>query len=419
MMKPVVQSVFMALGLILQPASAQAQEESPFDSKALELLTAFSKPLAAADTYSLEFSTQVELTVQGRKETMASAYRLTVDRPDRFLLELIEGETGANISSDGSELTLHVPALKRYMQIAAPDSLDDLFDREDFLALLAAVAAEGLELLPAFMHSRPKETLLKEVLKLEWLGEEALGEETVRRLRFTQEHFDWDILLSKDTPPRLLYFKPDFAKVVKATKEAMPHVGEFAIEASTRYSHWTEAPTGTVFSVKLPDDAVKVKGEGGVFEAPGQGGADAASLKGAPAPDFTLDNLAGESITFSDLEGHKVLILDFWATWCAPCVAALPHLAALAAEYEDRGVRLFALNQGEAPERIRSFLETQKLDLEVLFDENGEVGSKYRVQGIPQTVIIDEKGVVLEVHIGYLPQLKQQLAAEIDALLRE
>ena len=126
MMKPVVQSAFIALGLFLQTGSARAQEETPFDPKALEVLKAFSEPLAATDTYSLEFSTQVEVTVQGRKDTMASAYRLTVARPDRFLLQLIEGEMGANISSDGKELTLHVPALKRYIQIDAPASLDDL-----------------------------------------------------------------------------------------------------------------------------------------------------------------------------------------------------------------------------------------------------------------------------------------------------
>ena len=136
------------------------------------------------------------------------------------------------------------------------------------------------------------------------------------------------------------------------------------------------------------------------------------------AVDFTWKE-DGKTVSFSKYTKGKVVLLNIWATWCGPCVAAMPDLAEIAAKYKDQGVRLLALNQGEDVGRIEKFLKNRGLDIEVLLDQKGEAARSYLVQGIPQTVIIDEKGVVREVHIGYLPQLKQQLAAEIDALLIE
>ena len=75
-----------------------------------------------------------------------------------------------------------------------------------------------------------------------------------------------------------------------------------------------------------------------------------------PAPDFTLESLDGGEISLSDFRG-KTVIIDFWATWCPPCVRTLPTMSDVAAEYKDRGVEFFAVDIGETPDEVRAFLE--------------------------------------------------------------
>jgi thiol-disulfide isomerase/thioredoxin len=102
----------------------------------------------------------------------------------------------------------------------------------------------------------------------------------------------------------------------------------------------------------------------------------------------------------SDFKG-SVVVVDFWATWCGPCVASLPHLDALSAEMSDKGVRVLAINFRETDQQVKTFVEKKKLSLSVLMDRDGAVGKKYAVTGIPQTVVIGRDGVVRKVIVGF------------------
>ena len=93
----------------------------------------------------------------------------------------------------------------------------------------------------------------------------------------------------------------------------------------------------------------------------------------------------------------------------------LPILAEVAETYKDRGVVLYAVNEGEEPLEIRSFLERNRLSLKVPLDSRERVGELYGVDGIPQTVIIGTDGTVQAVHIGFRPDLKEKLTEELDA----
>ena len=119
----------------------------------------------------------------------------------------------------------------------------------------------------------------------------------------------------------------------------------------------------------------------------------------------------------ADHRKTDVVMLDFWATWCGPCVRELPILAEVAAAYKDKGVTFCAINQQEKPEEIHKFLEDKKLTMTVALDSEGKVGNAYHVEGIPTLVLIDKRGVVQSVHIGYNPSIKETLHKELDALL--
>src|SRR3954466_1024463 len=124
------------------------------------------------------------------------------------------------------------------------------------------------------------------------------------------------------------------------------------------------------------------------------GGEPAHELVGKASPVFTAPLLDGGEVRLEDELGKNVIVLDFWATWCGPCVKALPTVASVTREYRDRGVRFYAVDQGEDADTIRSFLKERQLEVTVALDADGEIGNRYKVQGIPQTVIIGRDGKV-------------------------
>lgn len=143
-----------------------------------------------------------------------------------------------------------------------------------------------------------------------------------------------------------------------------------------------------------------------------------AALVGKPAPSFELDLLGGKKFRLAESKG-RVVVLDFWATWCGPCLQAMPQVEQVVREFRDQNVQLVAVNLEEPEKQITSTLERHKLELTVALDRDGAVAAKYEASAIPQTVVIDREGKVSRVFVGggqhlaeYLRESLQQLHAE-------
>lgn len=140
------------------------------------------------------------------------------------------------------------------------------------------------------------------------------------------------------------------------------------------------------------------------------------ALVGKPAPDFHLELLKGGKFHLTENKG-KVVILDFWATWCGPCLQAMPQVEQVASEFRDRDVRLVAVNLQEDPKQISAMLDRHKLKPEVALDRDGVVAEKYAANAIPQTVVIDRQGTVARLFVGGGPHLGDQLRDALKTLL--
>lgn len=137
---------------------------------------------------------------------------------------------------------------------------------------------------------------------------------------------------------------------------------------------------------------------------------------GKSAPEVSLQAEGEEAVLLSSLKG-KVVVLDFWATWCQPCVIELPLVAKVTAERGDRSVAFFAVNTGEAEQAVKAFLDKKSLDIPLVLDDDGAIGSAFGVSALPHLVIIDAEGTVRHVHLGSGPGTEERLESEIDALL--
>lgn len=142
----------------------------------------------------------------------------------------------------------------------------------------------------------------------------------------------------------------------------------------------------------------------------------------ATLPDFTLETIEGEQFTLSDHVGREVIVLSFWATWCQPCLAELPHLDALYQQEKDNGLLIVAVSMDEPTSQaeVAPTAARMGLTMPVVLDTQQDAVSLYnRSRNAPMTVVIDKKGQVVRASAGYNPGDEEHLAEEVRALLAQ
>jgi cytochrome c biogenesis protein CcmG/thiol:disulfide interchange protein DsbE len=145
------------------------------------------------------------------------------------------------------------------------------------------------------------------------------------------------------------------------------------------------------------------------------------TLMAAEIYDFKLKDLNQQNKTFFELKGEKLTLLDFWATWCKPCVRAIPKLNALAEKYREKGVNFVGINI-DTPRnvsKVKPFSESKGISYTILLDTNNELMTELHVTLVPTLLFVNDKNEIVHIHQGFLPGDEKEIEKMIETFLNE
>jgi thiol-disulfide isomerase/thioredoxin len=140
-------------------------------------------------------------------------------------------------------------------------------------------------------------------------------------------------------------------------------------------------------------------------------------LLGKPVEPFVTVDPHDNPVDLSQHLGKDVILLDFWATWCKPCLMAMPEVEQIANDFQDRGLVFYSVNVGEDPDTVKEFLAQNKLDIPVAMDFDGQIQAMYQAFDLPHTIVIGKDGTMQVDHRGYWKGFGERLRKEVEALL--
>lgn len=138
--------------------------------------------------------------------------------------------------------------------------------------------------------------------------------------------------------------------------------------------------------------------------------------KGAPLPDVTLQTLDGQKLSSASLKG-KVVVIDFWATWCGPCKEELPVLQQLYSKYKSQGLVVVGVSVDNDKGGLGAFLRKHGVTFPNAHDQNHELAKRFAPKKMPSSFVVDRKGVVQAVHAGFTKGDAAFLEQQIKGLL--
>jgi thiol-disulfide isomerase/thioredoxin len=365
------------------------------------VLDSMGTALSAAPRFATTARTNRRLEAEGFVQEATCDFQLGVERPNRLSLRHGRGVYCETTVSDGQKLFVYEPSHGHYFTRPAPADLDAVLEES------GAQQGPGLGMLAGLLSRDPVAWLLDGVTEAKEAAPETQDGVSLRRFDFVQENLDWSLWLEAHPPhwPR---------RVEERSSAGPQYPKSTTMRTTLDLGRWETGPIAAeVFRFVPPP---------GVAEA--SHGEEGGAAIGEPAPDLRFMALADTSeVSLASLRG-KVVVLELWASWCEPCVRALPELhqtaQALAGTDAGREIVFLAVNQGEDAATARAFLETHKTlgePLRFVLDEASNAGEQLGADGIPYAVVVDKQGIVRAAHAGYSPAIVRQLRSDIDKAL--
>ncbi len=379
----------LALLLVLLALAAPVSAAVPAtadSARARSALAKVAERYRSLVRYRFEGRLSIETGNEAQVQTQDMSMRFVVERPYRFANRIVSAEQTQSMLVTRDSFWTALPAMGQYtvQSMASLRASDDSANVTRQLDM----AREYVSMIDGMLSATP------------------LGRDTVHTARgvVNCERYALTMPRPEKAPFQLTYF-PRVLWVDPATNLVL--MDSLRIEQQHPQAGRVHAVNVTRIVVAEPD---AVLGPDAFTFTDGEGlrrmrrfmrtSDKHADMEGQPAPDFTLETLAdGTSVTLSSLKG-KVVVLDFWATWCGPCRRWLPIVAQARKDHADKGLVVYAVNESETVPQVRAYLEKQKLDVPVLMDLASTVGRLYRADSIPLTVVVGRDGRVVRILVG-------------------
>jgi thiol-disulfide isomerase/thioredoxin/outer membrane lipoprotein-sorting protein len=390
--------------------NSESSANSGDASSAKVLLDEVAARYAEAKFYDDAGELYVEAQAEGRKQAYPPApYAVAFERPNRVRLQVLSTQ----LVSDGKNLHGAIATLEnQVLALAAPASLELGHFKSD--EILRDSLAGGLDdaFLPQLQLLLGAKALpgFGDAAKPTMLGEAKIGDETLKRVAVNGDSGTTTYWIDPATKLiKRIEFPTD--KIIEQQGEGVESLKIWADFKNARFDAPIDAKA---FQFELPPSAQLVKR----FLSPPPVAPPA--LLGQPIEEFSFDNLQDGTIDNQAVSG-KIVVFDFWATWCGWCFRGFPNLQKVYDKFaeEDR-IALFAVSTDEAnvtDDQVRQSIEQQKLKFPLARDRKQFSESVFDVQGLPTLVVLDGKGVVQYMHIGFDPDLEANLSDVLQRLL--
>lgn len=392
------------------PSSETASADPQMDAKSAQVMKAVGTFYKDMKGFTQTMSTEMKISAADKQTAMTSVFKVSFGRPNKFYLKLESGKMGGQMVCDGKTAYLYTPVLNKYMSVPAPANLSQIFDTIDYQ--IVGGGFSSMSLIESMCTPDPYKQIMADVIKVEHAGVEKVGENDCDRLRFSQKDFVWEMWVRQGKEPWIQKVTADMSRVL-ANKPGAPEGISAILTCAYTDSQANAVPSAELLSFTKPEGAQEVKS---FLEDRTAQAESAHPLVNKPAPSFDLETVDGTKFNLASQKG-KVVVLDFWATWCGPCTMALPIITEVTSSLKDKDVVFLAVNIQETPEQIKEFLNKKNLKISVGLDSEGKVAEMYQVRGIPQTVIVGKDGNVAEVHVGFSPDLKESFTKELNDIL--
>ncbi len=401
-MKTVLQNFIIAAMVILclQSAAAQSIEKPLIDEGAQAMLKSVVDLVASSQSGQIQIDSEVVFDMRGMKESFDKSYTFAWSRPNKFAWRTTGESVGPNVISDGTNLFYYIQSTSAYVESEAPASLSelDLFSNDE--DHIQGVRNPETIYQDFLLGPDPWKTLTTDVLSITFERDDSNSED-VHTVRLEREDFGYSFWIKEGDSPQLIKIRPEWNDFI--SQGGVSGAEGLSIENEILLSNWglNKPVDNSVFTFVPPEGVRKAESIDDALVPPAP-----------PAPDFAVNLMDGGEFRLSDYQGKKIVVLDFWATWCPPCRAAMPIMEEIAETYKDEVV-VIALNQQEPPETIKSYLTRNGFEPLVALD-NGRVASLYEVSAMPTFVIIDKKGMMRDYIPGFDPNIEKRIQKLID-----
>jgi len=332
-------------------------------------------------TFQIAAQRTTEYATRGASASGETFYSLAEVRPDKVRLTLKENDRELIIVSDGETTWRYLPKSRQYTKEEVATVADDEEEQPQ--------SKDESDLL-----TQARNTLINRYLGLARYAPAAvLAKED--RIKVGAEKIDCYVLQIR-VPSGLQELWVDKQRFLVLrhveTAKGVRNGVEVVAKVSTNFksADIETVPENSLFAFSPPEKAAEVQ----TLNLPGE----RPNLTGRVAQDFTLKALDGDKVSLSELRG-KVVLLDFWATWCPPCRKELPEVDKLRQQYADKGLVVLGINDEDSG-TVKSFLKKHEYGLPVLMDSKRDVHRMYGARAIPTVIIVDKNGVIKAHYVG-------------------